>query len=45
LKDRQRQLQDFVSRNTEDFNKRLREEQERAKQGGTAAPAAETETD
>lgn len=45
IEDRQRQLQDFVSRNTEDFNKRLREEQERAKQGGTAAPAAETETD
>lgn len=50
IEDRQRQLQDFVSRNTEDFNRRLREEQERAKQGGAAAPAApaadsETETD
>lgn len=42
IEDRQRQLQDFVSRNTEDFNRRLREEQERAKQGGAGAA---TETD
>jgi invasion protein IalB len=30
---RQRQLQDFVSKNTEDFARKLREEQERAKAG------------
>ena len=30
---RQRQIQDFVNRNTEDFAEKLREEQERAKQG------------
>jgi invasion protein IalB len=33
IEDRQRRIQDFVSRNTEDFATRLREEQERAKQG------------
>ena len=33
LEDRQRQLQDFVSKNTEDFAKKLKEEQDRAKQG------------
>lgn len=33
LEDRQRQIQDFVSKNTDDFAKKLREEQERAKQG------------
>ncbi len=30
---RQRQIQDFVNRNTEDFAEKLREEQEKAKQG------------
>ncbi|MET0169201.1 MAG: invasion associated locus B family protein [Aliihoeflea sp.] len=39
IENRQRQLQDFVSRNTEEFNRRLREEQERAVQGGAATPA------
>jgi invasion protein IalB len=33
LEDRQRQIQDFVSKNTDDFAKKLREEQEKAKQG------------
>src|SRR5690606_6571693 len=33
IEDRQRRLQDFVSRNTEDFAAKLREEQEKAKQG------------
>jgi len=33
IEDRQRRLQDFVSRNTDDFAKRLKEEQDRAKQG------------
>lgn len=40
IENRQRQLQDFVSRNTEEFNRRLRDEQSRAVQsGGAAAPA------
>lgn len=33
IEDRQRRIQDFVNRNTEDFATKLREEQERAKQG------------
>jgi invasion protein IalB len=33
LEDRQRRIKDFVSRNTDDFAQKLREEQERAKQG------------
>jgi invasion protein IalB len=33
IEDRQRRLQDFVSRNTEDFAAKLKEEQEKAKQG------------
>jgi invasion protein IalB len=33
LEDRQRRLQEYVSRNTDDFARRLREEQERALQG------------
>lgn len=33
IEDRQRKLQDFVSRNTEDFAAKLKEEQERAKRG------------
>lgn len=33
IEDRQQQLQDFVSRNNEDFSRRLKEEQEKAKQG------------
>lgn len=33
IEDRQRRIQEFVSRNTDDFAQRLREEQERAKQG------------
>jgi len=34
IEDRQRKLQDFVNRNTEDFAAKLKEEQERAKRGG-----------
>lgn len=33
IEDRQRKLQEFVSKNTDDFAKKLKEEQERAKQG------------
>ena len=33
IEDRQRKIQDFVSRNTEDFAQKLKEEQERAKRG------------
>lgn len=33
IEDRQRKIQDFVSKNTDDFAKKLKEEQERAKQG------------
>lgn len=33
LEDRQRQLQDFVNRNTDDFARKLKEEQEKAKTG------------
>lgn len=33
IEDRQRRIQEFVSKNTEDFAAKLREEQERAKQG------------
>src|SRR5690606_17412641 len=33
IEDRQRRLEEFVNRNTEDFAAKLREEQERAKQG------------
>src|SRR5690606_29857302 len=33
VEDRQRRIQDFVSRNTDDFAKKLREEQEKAKAG------------
>lgn len=33
IEDRQRKLQDFVNKNTDDFAQKLREEQERAKQG------------
>ena len=33
IEDRQRRLQEFVDRNTEDFAQKLKEEQERAKQG------------
>ena len=32
IEDRQRKLQDFVSKNTDDFAKKLKEEQDRAKQ-------------
>src|SRR5690606_26544426 len=33
IEDRQRRLQEFVDRNTDDFAQKLKEEQERAKQG------------
>ncbi len=33
LEDRQRKIQEFVSKNTDDFAKKLKEEQDRAKQG------------
>ena len=33
IEDRQRKIQEFVSKNTDDFAKKLKEEQERAKQG------------
>ncbi|MEO3385832.1 invasion associated locus B family protein [Mesorhizobium sp. CAU 1741] len=33
IEDRQKRIQDFVNRNTEDFAEKLREEQEKAKQG------------
>lgn len=33
LEDRQKQLEEFVNKNTEDFARKLREEQEKAKQG------------
>jgi invasion protein IalB len=33
IEDRQRQIQDFVSKNTDDFARKLKEEQEKAKQG------------
>jgi hypothetical protein len=33
IEDRQRRLQEFVTRNTDDFAQRLKEEQERAKRG------------
>ena len=33
IEDRQRKIQEFVSKNTDDFAKKLREEQEKAKQG------------
>jgi hypothetical protein len=32
IEDRQRKIQEFVSKNTDDFAKKLKEEQERAKQ-------------
>jgi hypothetical protein len=34
LEDRQKKLQEFVSKNNEDFAKKLKEEQEKAKAGG-----------
>lgn len=33
IEDRQRKIQEFVSKNTDDFAKKLKEEQDRAKQG------------
>ena len=33
LQDRQKKLQDFVAKNNEDFAKKLKEEQDKAKQG------------